>query len=262
MQPALELKPLGRQRDDAALVALVHLRVVGEQQPGRADRPDRLLQQAPVHLRPALELHRGRRAGRSRSTASGWITNTWISAMNRFGNTITCGDPSIMISAALAGAVRLVHRRHVVRHPLLARSEPAERLPEPGGTPDGGRSRCGRRRGPSPARSTSRHTGPPIPLSATLKIERVHELRVIAVGLVLQQHLPVGPDAMLQPARGQLDLAARRQSREPVERIRRSAKVLRQRRTVRRERAEHEPVVALDARHTSEAEVPFSSVPP
>jgi len=36
------------------------------------------------------------------STARGWITNIWISAMNRFGKIITCGVPSIMISRAFS----------------------------------------------------------------------------------------------------------------------------------------------------------------
>ena len=35
-----------------------------------------------------------------RSTASGCRTNSWISAMNRFGKTMTCGDPSMRISSA------------------------------------------------------------------------------------------------------------------------------------------------------------------
>ena len=56
---AAEDEPLGIARLHAALVALVHLGVVGEQQAGRADRADRLLEHPPVHVRRALELHRG-----------------------------------------------------------------------------------------------------------------------------------------------------------------------------------------------------------
>ena len=34
------------------------------------------------------------------STASGWMTNIWISAMNRFGKIMMCGVPSIMMRRA------------------------------------------------------------------------------------------------------------------------------------------------------------------
>jgi hypothetical protein len=54
----------------------------------------------------------------------------------------------------------------------------------------------------------------------------VHELRVVAVRLVLQEHLPVGSHLVLQPAARQLDGAGGGEVHEAVERVGGRAEVL------------------------------------
>ena len=83
----------------------------------------------------------------------------------------------------------------------------------------------------------------------------VHELRVVAVGLVLEEHLPVGPDLVLQPPGRQLDLVLRRQPGQAVEHRGRRAQVLGETRPLRGETPEHEAVDARHARDPPEAEL-------
>src|ERR1700730_5423123 len=59
MQSAPELKPFGLADLQPAVVALVHLRGVSEQEAGGTDGADRLLEHPAVEVRRALELDRG-----------------------------------------------------------------------------------------------------------------------------------------------------------------------------------------------------------
>ena len=73
---------------------------------------------------------------------------------------------------------------------------------------------------------------------------QVDEAEVIAVEVVLGQHLPVGRAAMLDPARRQLDLAFGRQVAGPVDQPRGGAEMLFERDPVGAEAGEDEAAVA------------------
>ena len=83
----------------------------------------------------------------------------------------------------------------------------------------------------------------------------MHEGRVIAVAFVLQDEFPVGLDAVLEEAGGDLDLAFRREAHQAVDGLGRTAEMLFQRRTFGRERAEHEAAIGLHPRHAAERQL-------
>src|SRR3546814_6862346 len=59
MQTARQDQPFGIADAGAAMIALVHFRIVREQQARGSDRSHGLLAQATIDVRRALELHRG-----------------------------------------------------------------------------------------------------------------------------------------------------------------------------------------------------------
>jgi hypothetical protein len=81
----------------------------------------------------------------------------------------------------------------------------------------------------------------------------VYETEVIAVAVVLGQHLPVGRAAVLHPARRQLDLAGRRQVARPVDQPGGRAQVVGEARPLRAQAREHEAAVARHPRRPGEA---------
>lgn len=81
---------------------------------------------------------------------------------------------------------------------------------------------------------------------------RVDEAQVIAVAVVLGEHLPVGETAMLHPARGQLHLAGGRQVAGSVDEAGRRAQVLGKRDAVGGEAGEDEAPVGAHARGAGE----------
>src|SRR4029453_16222939 len=56
---ASEENPFRIARQHAAMAALIHLGIVGQQEAGRPDRAHRLLAEAAIEIRCALELQRG-----------------------------------------------------------------------------------------------------------------------------------------------------------------------------------------------------------
>ena len=136
--------------------------------------------------------------------------------MNRFGKIITCGVPSIMISRALLVAIGGLHPRGIIRQPLLGGAEPAHRrvaLAELGPQVDLGMA----------VAVVARHRGRRAAIELADRAvgdaedRGMHERRVIAVAFVFQDELPVGLDAMLEEAGGDLDLAFGRE-RAPADR--------------------------------------------
>ena len=107
--------------------------------------------------------------------------------------------------------VPFAHRGDVFGHPLLGGAEPAHRFGELAEL----RTQvvlavavaqvAGHRGGGVAVERSDRASG-------HAEDRAVHELRVIAVGLVLRQQLPVGPRLVLQPAGGQFDPSLRRQT--------------------------------------------------
>ncbi len=77
--------PFGITRLHAAMAALIHLRIIGKQQAVGPTEPMVCCRKPAIEVRRALELQRRDMLHRLSSTASGWITNIWISAMKDSG---------------------------------------------------------------------------------------------------------------------------------------------------------------------------------
>ncbi len=155
------------------------------------------------------------------------------------------------------------HRRHIVRYAILGRAEPLHRLVHPAElraqivlTVPISESSCHRCRGVA-VELTDVTTG-------DREDRSVNELRVISVGFVLGQQLPVCARLMAQPSGGQLDLTLRGQTCEPIDLSGRIAEVFEECRPVLGKTAEHETVVHGDARHLAHVQVQLAlaSVPP
>src|SRR6266852_5794239 len=88
-----------------------------------------------------------------------------------------------------------------------------------------------------------------------VKNRGMHERRVIAVALVLEDEFPVGLDAMFQETRGDLDLALGRVANQPVDGLFGAAKMLLKRRAFGGERAKHKTTIGLHARDAAKPEL-------
>jgi hypothetical protein len=86
-----------------------------------------------------------------------------------------------------------------------------------------------------------------------LEQRQVYDAQVIAVAVVLGQHLPVGGAAMLHPAGGELDPAFRREVAGAVDQLRGRAEVLRERDAPLAEAREDEAAIAGDAGDSCQA---------